>query len=478
MPNKTEKVMSFQKKLTHWIGLLVVGLVLMQCSDSNDANDLSKATRTSSASVPEQVTFNGSSSSQSGAVYEVMPGPAAMNPAMSPTPFSNNVSMSNGSYSVTVNDVSENDSQSSEDAVTSVEIRFTGSDGTQYLIDGINIIHKPEGAGDHTFFGGVGLNKLMHGNTGIGTNLMPKMLSYITFWGLTDLKNANTGEIIAQDRLIHFMTSTRVRDENLEMVTSADVDSSNYNYRKAETHIMLPPQDTQGNSSPVPGTAHGFLHMMFEEVNLEQPNREWESAYEILPGPAVINPDMSPTPFSNRVALGAGSYDLSVLDVNKNDSPQSDDRVEQVSIQYQRLNGTGFVIDNIDIIHKEEGSGDHTFFGGVGFDKLMHGNTGIGNNLMPQLTTEITLWGTANLKNLNGEVLDTDRLIHIMVGARVRTDDLKLITAVDSDQSDHSQRETHIILPPQDLQGNPLPVAGTKHGFLHLMFEGVSLNSN
>jgi len=467
--------MDLPKIIPQWIGLLIVSLILMQCSDSNDAQDLSEATRTSSASAAEQVNFSGSSNSESGAVYEVMPGPAAMDPSMSPTPFSNSLNMSSGSYSVTVNDASENDSQSSQDAVTSVEIRFTGSDGTHYLIDGINAIHKPEGAGDHTFFGGVGLNKVMHGDTGIGTNMMPKMLSYITFWGLTDLKNADTGQIIAQDRLIHFMTATRVRDENLEMVTSADVDSSNYNYRKAETHIILPPQDTQGNSSPVPGTAHGFLHMMFEKVNLQQPNREWESAYEILPGPAVINTNMSPTPFSNRVALGAGTYDLSVLDVNPEDSPSSEDRVEQVNIQYQRLNGTGFVIDNIDIIHKEKRSGDHTFFGGIGFDKVMHGNTGIGTNLMPQLTSEITLWGTADLKNLNGEILDTNRLIHLMVGSRVRTDNLKLTTAVDTDQSDPNRRETHIIFPPQDLQGNPSPVAGTKHGFLHLMFENGTL---
>ena len=30
------------------------------------------------------------------------------------------------------------------------------------------------------------------------------------------------------------------------------------------------------------------------------------SGYEVLPGPAVINPAMSPTPFSNRVDFGTG----------------------------------------------------------------------------------------------------------------------------------------------------------------------------
>jgi len=464
--------------LMYSIGLLALSVVLVQCSDSNGVDAPTEVALTSSSSATEQMTASGSSSSEAGAVYEVLPVPAVMNPNMSPTPFSDNISSTPGSYSVNVNDASENDSPSSGDEVTSIEIRFSGSNGTKYLIDNVNVIHKEEGSGDHPFFGGVGLNKTMHGDTGIGTNLMPKMLSYITFWGITDLKNAETGEVIAQDRLIHFMTATRVRDENLMMIASAEVDSSDYNFRKAETHIILPPLDTEGNMSPVPGTAHGFLHMMFEEVNLEQLSRDRSLAYEILPGPAVINPQMSPTPFSNRVALGAGAYSLSVLDVNDEDSPQSEDAVEDVSIQYERLDGTGFIIDNIIIIHKEQGAGDHTFFGGVGFDKTMHGNSGIGTNLMPKLTANITLWGIADLKNIQGAVLDTDRLIQIMIGSRVRKDDLTLITAVETNESDPSSLETHIILPPQDTQGNLSPVVGTKHGFLHLMFENVSLTDN
>lgn len=474
------EIMDISKSLRQWTGLLAVGIMVMQCADSNDAGDLSESKRVSSASVQEHVQLSGSSSSDEGVVYEVLPGPAVMNPDKNPTPFSNNISMSDGSYSVTVSDVSENDSQASEDAVTSIEIRFTGNDGRNYLIDQVQAIHKPQGAGDHTFFGGVGLNKQMHGDTGIGTGLMPKMLSYITFWGRTDLKDADTDEIIARDRLIHFMTATRVRDADLEMVASAEIDSSDYNYRNAETHIILPPEDTEGNSSPVPDTDHGFLHMMYENVTLEQPSREWSSAFEILPGPSVINPDLNPTPFSNNVALGAGTYSLTALDFNEEDSENSRDQVEEVIIQYQRLDGTGFMIDDIEVIHKPEGSGDHTFFGGVGFDKEMHGNTGIGTGLMPKLTAEVTLWGKADLKNLDGQVLASDRLIHIMTGSRVRTEDLRLITDVDTDQSDKSpdMRETHIILPPEDTEGNRSLVPGTKHGFLHLMFEKVSLETN
>ena len=455
--------------------------IFSSCTEEglNDSDKNLKKTASSSADYSQMVQFKTTSSSSNGMVYEILPGPAAVNPSMDPTPFSNNTQKVSGSYSFTVVDENETDATNSSDAVTNVDIRFTGNDGQEYQIDEINIIHKPQGSGDHTFFGGVGLNKVMHGNTGVGTNLMPKLLSYITLWGITDLKDANTGEVIAEDRLIHIMTSTNVRDNQLNLLTSTEEDASDYNIRKAHTHIMLPPKDTEDNASPVPGTDHGFLHIMFEDVNLSDANRDWKKAYEILPGPAVINPEMSPTPFSNRIGLGAGKYNLSVTDLNEEDSEDSQDRIDDINIQYMRPNGKMFKINDIRIIHKAEGSGDHTFFGGVGLDKTMHGNTGIGNNLMPKLKSYITLWGKTDLMDGQGNVLASDRLIHIMVSSRARTEQLNLIASIDTDETDHSPelRETHIILPPQDMQGNPSPVPGTKHGFLHLMFEEVDLQA-
>ena len=452
---------------------------LFGCSKDKDniINPPTSQTRSASASYPDAVAFSTSKSSVSGAVYEVLPGPAVMNPAMSPTPFSDNLATTTGSYSVTVKDVDAEDSEASQDEVTSVNILFTGSNGTRYKIDKINIIHKPAGMGDHSFFGGIGRNEMMHGDTGIGTNLMPKMLSYITLWGIVDLKNADTDQVVAAGRIIHLMTATKVRDENLKMKASATEDLSDHNISMAETHIILPPLDMQGNMSPVPGTAHGFLHMMFEEAVLEQPNRDWKTVYEILPGPAAMNPMMNPTPFSNRIALASGSFTLKVKDATNDDSPESQDSVEEFNLQFRRLDGTTFTADAIKVIHKEKGSGDHTFYGGVGFDKVMHGNTGIGIEMMPKLLSYITVWGVVDLKDGDGNVVAKDRLIHIMVSSRARTDDLKLITSADVDETDHSQEkvEVHVILPPQDMSGNMSPVPGTGHGFLHLMFEEATL---
>lgn len=66
------------------------------------------------------VEFTKCESSETGQVYEVLPGPAAINPDMSPTPFSNKTQITNGSYKFEVADLTPEDSEDSQDAVKSV----------------------------------------------------------------------------------------------------------------------------------------------------------------------------------------------------------------------------------------------------------------------------------------------------------------------------------------------------------------------
>jgi len=261
------------------------------------------------------------------------------------------------------------------------------------------------------------------------------------------------------------------------MDTNVVTDGSDYNIKNAHTHIILPPLDMAGNMSPVPGTAHGFLHLMFEKPMLTMQSKDWTKVYEVLPGPAAMNPAMSPTPFSDNISIGAGSYSLSLIDLDSNDSPTSKDSVLSVNIQYERPNGDKFMIDNIMIIHKPDGAGDHPFFGGIGYDVMMHGNTTIGTGLMPKMKSYVTLWGISDLKDENGNVIASNRIIHMMVATRVRRADLTMIASgiIDSSDYDQTMRETHIILPPLDMAGNMSPVPGTRHGFLHLMYENVNL---
>ena len=96
---------SYKKLL---LGIWAVSfLVLVTSCDNNPSgsNDPDPVTRTSSASQSDVVTFSGSQSSSTGAVYEILPGPAAMMPAMNPTPFSNNVIATTGAYSFKIQDL-------------------------------------------------------------------------------------------------------------------------------------------------------------------------------------------------------------------------------------------------------------------------------------------------------------------------------------------------------------------------------------
>lgn len=454
----------------------IMAFLIVSCKHPNPPG-LNNSERSSRASHPEQVNFSSSQSSDTGKVYEVLPGPAALDMSQSPTPFSNNIKFTEGSYSYTVVDGTPQDSKNSKDAVTNVHILFKGNNGQQYLIDHINAIHKEEGSGPHTFFGGVGKNKVIHGNTGVGTNLEPKLLAYIALWGVADLKDAVTGKVIAANRVIHIMSTTKTRDASYHLITSRDIDSTDHDIHMISTHIILAPMDKNGNKDPIPGTDHGFLHMMFQNVILGDASRNPNLVYEILPGPSAIIPAMSPTPFSNRVAWAAGSYYYTVKDATAGDTESSNDEMKNFSLTFERMDGTVFTIDNIKLIHKAKGSALYTYFGGVGFDKIIHGNTGIGTNMEPKLLAYTAMWGTADLKNGNGGVISANHLIHVMTTGRVRTKDLYLITDTLHDQSDHSPDmiETHIIIPPMNVEGQKDPVMGTGHGFLHLMFERVSL---
>ncbi len=464
--------------LRHSVAFAV--FVLFASCKHHERPALQFAERSSAASHLEQVRFTSSHSSDTGAVYEVLPGPAAIDASQSPTPFSNNTKFTSGAYSYKVVDVTPGDALNSGDEVTNVHIVFTGNNGRQYLIDQIKATHKAAGSGEHSFFGGVGLNKIIHGNTGIGTRLEPKLLAYIALWGTTDLKDAATGQVIAANRMIHIMSTSNTRDANLHLITSSDIDSTDHDIHKIATHIILPPMNSKGEKDPIPGTAHGFLHMMFESVVMGDASRDPNLVYEILPGPSAIFPARSPTPFSNRVAFGAGAYSYNVKDASADDAENSADVMKLFSLQFERMDGSRFTIDNIRLIHKSKGTGAHTYFGGVGFDEVIHGNTGVGTNMEPKLFAYVAAWGTADIKNGSGQTIAANHLIHVMTTTRVRTRNLYLITDTLADKSDHSpdMMETHIIIPPMDRNDQKDPVMGTGHGFLHLMFENVKLEKS
>jgi len=180
-----------------------------------------------------------------------------------PTPFSDKYKMIRGEFKLKVKDKSIYDSPLSKDKVKLVAI-FKSPDGANnYKLTVDRVI--PVGR-QHPFMGGVGTNFVQHGTTGIGTKLMPTAFTYVAFWGVGRLQV--NGVEVANNRVVHMMTTCAVRDADYKLVFDNNVDCS-----KLQTHLLLPNVAVTPNgpvSSPVPtgfilpnGVEQPFMHIMF-----------------------------------------------------------------------------------------------------------------------------------------------------------------------------------------------------------------------
>ncbi|GMQ97566.1 MAG: hypothetical protein BMS9Abin17_0064 [Acidimicrobiia bacterium] len=185
-------------------------------------------------------------------------------PAM--TPFSNKWAPIEGEAKVKVKNVTAVSGRSTKDEIDA-EFEFTSPDGeNEYKL----VVKKALPEVDHENFAGVGVNALQHGATGIGTPLMPQLMSLIAFWGAGDLYVND--ELQPDKRFVHFMLSQNVRDGDYNLVFNDGVDPGG----SWQAHLILPPV-ALGSDGPfdlaVPtefllpnGKDQPFLHIMFEDV--------------------------------------------------------------------------------------------------------------------------------------------------------------------------------------------------------------------
>lgn len=184
-----------------------------------------------------------------------------------PTPFSDNFAQVDGNFSLEAGDATFVDGPSTDDWVD-FTASFTGPNGKQYTLTVKKVM--PMGP-DHPFFGGVAANIIHHGSTGIGTNLMPQVYTYVAFWGIGEL--SIDGQVVASNRMVHAMLTSSVRDQDYKIVFDDGVDNSRIHF-----HLILPPIEItpQGpQDSPLStgftlpnGMEQPFLHIMYEDVSI------------------------------------------------------------------------------------------------------------------------------------------------------------------------------------------------------------------
>ncbi len=182
------------------------------------------------------------------------------------TPFSNNWAPIDGSAKVNVKNATAVSGPTTKDKVNAT-FKFTSPDGANtYKL----VVKKALPEVDHENFGGVGVNALQHGATGIGTPLMPQLMSLIAFWGAGDLYV--NGELQPDKRFVHFMLAQNVRDDDYNLVFNDGVDPDG----TWQAHLILPPVALGADGpfgNPVPTQFElpnqqdqPFLHIMFEDV--------------------------------------------------------------------------------------------------------------------------------------------------------------------------------------------------------------------
>ncbi|NOZ33005.1 MAG: hypothetical protein GXP01_08035 [Alphaproteobacteria bacterium] len=181
----------------------------------------------------------------------------------------------------------------------------------------------------------------------------------------------------------------------------------------------------------------------------------------------------NPAMFSNNIEMTTGSFTMQVRDLTAKDMPGSLDEVDMdasfVSPAGQTIRVTMNKVMSV--------GPDHPFFGGVGTNVLMHGATGIGTPLVAEEFSYITVWGMGTIY-VDGEMIDSNRMVHIMVSERTRDDDFMAGFGV----ARPDELEIHLAMPPvkgspDGMIASPVPTGvtlpnGNDQPFIHVNFYG------
>ncbi len=180
-----------------------------------------------------------------------------------------------------------------------------------------------------------------------------------------------------------------------------------------------------------------------------------------------------PVPFSNKTKETTGSINISIEDLTALDGPNSKDKAT-MEANFKGPKGEDFKVVLKKLISK---GGDHQMFGGVGTNVLMHGATGIGTPLVAQEFSYSTLSGAGDLYK-DGKLIDSGRVIHMMVSERTRDSNFKIGFGV----AKPKELEIHLMLPPKKGTAmgpveNSVPTGvilpnGVEQPFIHTNFYG------
>jgi plastocyanin len=190
-----------------------------------------------------------------------------------PTPYSDNFTRINGSFNMNLTDNTPVDVNESED-MAEAEFNFTDPTGEiRYRVVLTNVTRVGQ---IHPVFGGVIVDGIAHGKTGIGTRLEPTSYLYGAFWGVGSLYVNDT--LVSNNRVIHAMATERIRSpdqQGYRLLLDNELP-----HRGIQAHLLLPEKVMADNGTmqeqPVPtnytlpgGENQTFIHIIFDDPQLE-----------------------------------------------------------------------------------------------------------------------------------------------------------------------------------------------------------------
>ncbi|MCC4770097.1 hypothetical protein FXV91_07780 [Methanosarcina sp. DH2] len=195
------------------------------------------------------------------------------NSTIEDTPYSDNFSSINGSFTMDLTDRTPVDVNESEDTAEA-EFNFTDPSGEiEYRVVLTNVTNVGQ---FHPVLGGVVIDGIAHGRSSIDTRLEPTSYAYGAVWGVGELYI--NGTLVSDDRVIHAMATERVRssdEEGYRLLFDNELP-----HQGIQVHLVMPEKIMADNGTmveePVPtnytlpdGEEQPFIHVAFDEPQLE-----------------------------------------------------------------------------------------------------------------------------------------------------------------------------------------------------------------
>jgi hypothetical protein len=204
-----------------------------------------------------------------------------------PTPFGDEFETTSGQFEITYLDRQPKDQRSASSpgiegpSADDVELTSTFTDpaGNEYELQLTAVAPRP--FPNYETGGGVVTLRDLHGVTGTGTLLLPRMFNYGAFWGFCDL--VINGEVVDRNRAVHVMTTEMVRKTDYSLTFTPELplaEDSAYLGRPHHTHGILPPVKLTEDGpqfDPVPtrfelpnGETQPFIHVMYDRETVDE----------------------------------------------------------------------------------------------------------------------------------------------------------------------------------------------------------------